>query len=99
VKARDAESFIFLVNLDPSTQWWKVLVQNGGKYIFLFDKRLKFDPPPGVAASSNPRPQALVCNWSGALMLDDRLNHLGQWWSLGGVLSVPTDLDTAVDCH
>ncbi len=97
-KAKEAESFIFLVNLDPSTRWWRALVESGGTYIFLFDKRIAFEPPPGVKASTNPRPQALVCNWSGALMLDDRLNHLGQWWNLGGVLGVvTTNMDTVVD--
>lgn len=79
-KAATARAFVFLVNLDPSTKWWKELVRSGGRYRFEFDKRLKFEPPPRIKESTNNKPSALVCNWAGALMVERGLRGLGKWW-------------------
>lgn len=79
-KAADARAFIFLVNLDPSTKWMKELRESGGHFRFEFDKRIKFVPPPRIRQSSNSKPQALICNEAGMLMIDEDLKQHGQWW-------------------
>lgn len=69
----------FLVNADPSTAWWKIL----RRYLplrFDFDKRIQFEPPPGVVPSSNSKPQALLCNEPFWVECDERLYQHGTLW-------------------
>lgn len=94
-KAIDARAFIFLVNEDSSVKWWRELVNNGGRYIFKFYRRVEYDPPPRIQVSRNNKPSVLVCNWEGALMCGDHLTDLGQWWSAGRV-NVEQLLDSAL---
>lgn len=79
-KAREAQSWIFLVNHDHSTKWWKALRASGGSHLFLFDRRIRFEPPPGVSISSNSKPQSIVANYNGRKLIADRLDSLGSWW-------------------
>jgi hypothetical protein len=82
-KAGEAKAFIFLVNLDPTTKWWKELVRNGACHLFLFNKRVQFEPPPGVSRSSNPRPSCLLANRAGrALFPWLSMASVGHWWEM-----------------
>lgn len=49
---------VWLLRFDPSTAWFRELVQRVG-YLFFPKDRIEFEPPPGVDASSNPFPHAL----------------------------------------
>jgi hypothetical protein len=79
-KAPEAEAWIFLVNHDHSTRWWRELQSSGGHYQFQFHQRIAFDPPPGVEASSNSKPQVLVCNYAGYRLIGSVLDKRGRWW-------------------
>ncbi len=79
-KTRDCAAFIFLVNHDPTTKWWRELRANGGHAIFLFHRRIQFTPPEGITPSTNPRPQSLVCDENGRRLIGDALNEYGSWW-------------------
>lgn len=69
-----------LVNLDPSTRWWSVL-SSFCKDVFLFHKRIAFDPPPGVEPSANDRAQALLSCGGFRTYVSDDLGQYGFWWS------------------
>lgn len=79
LKIVEAESFCFLVNVDPSTEWWRELVKWADR-MFLFRDRLDFDPPPGVEPSSNDRAQALVCDLAFYARIKLSFRGMGQWW-------------------
>ena len=49
----------FMVNVDNSTRWWQGLTETCS-CVFFFDRRLPFVPFPGVAKSTNNKPQALI---------------------------------------
>lgn len=55
----------FLLRWDPSTAWFRSLMRRVG-FVFFPKDRIEFEPPPGVAASSNPFPHALyfTANWA-----------------------------------
>ena len=69
----------YLVNVDSSTSWWK-RIQARCHYLLLFSKRIQFSPPPGVAVSTNSKPQALLCDAPFKRMCEDRLDAHGTWW-------------------
>jgi hypothetical protein len=69
----------FLVNCDPSTKWWKVLC-SVLPVRFDFDKRIQFDPPPGVTRSSNSKPQSLLCDEAFWNACDPALAKFGTLW-------------------
>jgi hypothetical protein len=48
---RCTESLV-LAKLDPSTEWWKVLTSQSC-VLWVFKKRIQFEPPLGIKASSN----------------------------------------------
>jgi hypothetical protein len=50
--------FIFLLRWDPSTEWFKELLP-WCTFVWFPNRRINFEPPPGVKASSNPFPHAL----------------------------------------
>jgi hypothetical protein len=50
--------FIFLLRFDPSTKWFGELFPHS-THIWWPDRRINFEPPPGVKSSSNPFPHAL----------------------------------------
>lgn len=50
--------FTFLLRWDPSTTWFRELM-NETSYVFFPSRRINFEPPPGIRASSNPYPHAL----------------------------------------
>lgn len=54
IAGRCKESMV-LAKLDPSTKWWKYLTdpELGPCDLWVFDKRLQFDCPPGIKPSSN----------------------------------------------
>lgn len=69
----------FLVNADSSTAWWRIL----RRYLPIrldFDKRIQFEPPPGVAVSSNSKPQTLLMTESFLVECDERLMQHGTLW-------------------
>lgn len=50
--------FTFLLRWDPSTKWFAALIRDC-EYVWFPNRRINFEPPPGVVASSNPFPHAL----------------------------------------
>jgi hypothetical protein len=50
--------FTFLLRWDPSTQWFRK-IWHASNYIWFPNRRINFEPPPGVPSSSNPYPHAL----------------------------------------
>lgn len=50
--------FIFLLRWDPSTAWFKELIAEC-THVWFPNQRINFEPPEGVASSSNPFPHAL----------------------------------------
>jgi hypothetical protein len=71
----------FLVNVDSSTAWWRELT-SFLPYIFLFDRRIQFVPPPGITPSTNSKPQALLCNWEFWMGCDVALRDRGSLWRM-----------------
>lgn len=55
--------FIYLLRFDPSTVWFDELLKSTGWLWFPSkaspESRISFEPPPGIATSSNPYPHAL----------------------------------------
>lgn len=79
IKTVEAESFCFLVNVDPSTEWWRMLTA-WGRHLFFFRERIQFDAPKGVEESGNDRAQCFICDGQFREALADKFNRLGQWW-------------------
>jgi hypothetical protein len=50
--------FIYLLRWDPSTDWFSELLPHC-THVWFPNRRINFEPPPGVKASSNPFPHAL----------------------------------------
>lgn len=50
--------FRFLLRWDPSTEWFRALIAIT-RYVWFPDRRINFDPPPGIKAANNPFPHAL----------------------------------------
>lgn len=50
--------FCFLLRWDPSTAWFRELM-DVTNYVWFASRRINFEPPPGIASSSNPFPHAL----------------------------------------
>jgi hypothetical protein len=72
---------MFLANNATTTKWYRELLANGGRFKFLFDRRLKFKPPPRIRPSTNNRDQMLICNEAAYFMIGNRLGDLGRWWT------------------
>lgn len=51
-------NFTFLLRWDPSTAWWREIMQHTA-CVWFPDRRIQFDPPPGIAGRNNPFPHAL----------------------------------------
>ncbi len=51
--------FTFLLRWDPSTAWFHSLIQHTRYVWFPLGRRINFEPPPGVKASSSTMPHAL----------------------------------------
>lgn len=60
VRAYQHTRFTFLVRLDPSTEWFAELYRASEVLLVPRGKRIDFEPPPGVKASSNPFPHVLA---------------------------------------
>lgn len=75
----DTTALGFLVNVDSSTQWWSTLTRLL-PYAFLFARRIQFSPPPGIPASTNSKPQALLCDLRFWAMCDREIEHHGRLW-------------------
>ncbi len=50
--------FIFLLRWDPSTRWFRILMDHA-THVWFPNRRIDFQPPPRIRASSNPFPHAL----------------------------------------
>jgi hypothetical protein len=75
VKHWRSTRFIFLLRWDPSTEWFAELIPHC-THVWFPGRRINFEPPPGVKASSNPFPHALYLrNPSRGLL--DRLSSAG----------------------
>jgi hypothetical protein len=61
VRAYEHTNFLYLLRFDPSTSWFARLMAHKPYVWFPRRRRIAFEPPPGVAASSNPFPHALFC--------------------------------------
>jgi len=59
VKAYGHTRFCFLLRFDPSTTWFGALYKLSALVAIPRGKRVNFEPPPGVRASSNVFPHAL----------------------------------------
>lgn len=70
----------FLVNVDSSTAWWRALCAVL-PLRFDFHKRIQFVPPDGVTASTNSKPQALVCDWEFWARCSPDLAQHGTLWT------------------
>jgi hypothetical protein len=70
----------FLVNVDPSTAWWKRLTERR-HMAFTFNRRIQFTPPPGVVASTNSKAQALVCDAAFFSACNPALRAHGVLWA------------------
>jgi hypothetical protein len=51
--------FTFLLRFDPSTEWYETLIPHTRYLWFPRRKRINFEPPPGVKASTQTFPHAL----------------------------------------
>lgn len=60
VRAYGAHRFVFLVRLDPSTEWFEEIVSRTQLICVPRRDRVQFEPPPGVIASSSPQQHALL---------------------------------------
>jgi hypothetical protein len=60
VRAYQHTRFCFLVRLDPSTEWFAELYAASEVLMVPRGRRIDFEPPPGVKASSNPFPHVLA---------------------------------------
>jgi hypothetical protein len=60
VRAYRHTRFCFLVRLDPSTEWFAELYAASEVLMVPRGRRIDFEPPPGVKASSNPFPHVLA---------------------------------------
>lgn len=69
----------FLVNVDPSTAWWRRLQEVCPLALF-FHKRIQFVPPQGVKPSTNSKPQALLMSEWFWMQCDARLSEWGTVW-------------------
>ncbi len=69
----------FLVNVDPSCTWWRVLTSRLDCAL-MFSKRIQFDPPPGITPSTNSKAQALIMNEPFLAMCNSGLLNLGTVW-------------------
>jgi len=69
----------FLVNVDSSTSWWRRLQERCPIGLF-FHRRIQFVPPPGVLASTNSKPQALLMDEKFWMSCDARLSGFGTIW-------------------
>ena len=74
--------FAFLLRWDPSTQWFAELFPHCTHVLFPY-RRINFEPPPGVTASSNAYPHALF-------LRGPTTERLGLVSALGYRLSVDT---------
>lgn len=61
MRARRTVGAAFLVNADHSTRWWRQLVQLLPNRLD-FTQRIQFTAPPGADASTNNKPQTLLCD-------------------------------------
>lgn len=77
----DITAAAFLVNVDTSTAWWKALAARL-PYGLFFHKRLQFSPPPGVKASTNSKPQALLMDRPFLLACKPELLAYGTLWAV-----------------
>lgn len=59
VSAYGHTRFCFLLRFDPSTEWFCVLYARSLLVAIPRGRRINFEPPPGVRASSNTFPHAL----------------------------------------
>lgn len=69
----------FLINVDPSTAWWKLLTERL-PFALMFHKRIQFTPPPGVKPSTNNKPQALLMDRAFLSMCSPELLAMGVLW-------------------
>lgn len=59
VNAYKCTDFTFLLRYDPSTAWFRALLPHTNYLWFPLGRRINFEPPPGVKASSSTMPHAL----------------------------------------
>lgn len=79
IKAWSAAAFCLLVNVAPSTKWWRAATE-WESHVFLFRDRIDFVPPPGVETSSNDCDSCFIVNTPMRAMLGDSFRRYGEWW-------------------
>lgn len=82
VEAWKHTDFVFLLRWDPSTVWHNRLIQFC-ECVWFAHKRIEFEPPPGVTASTNPFPHALYFKHKPTGERYDNLNKLGRFYTVG----------------
>lgn len=73
-------NFTFLLRWDPSTVWYDELM-SVTRLTWHPNRRLQFEPPPCVKASSNPFPHALYFRNPPEKEVYDRLANLGRFFA------------------
>lgn len=73
------EGACFMVNTDNSTQWWQALTDALPCLLHL-DRRQPFVPHPGVAKSTNNKPQSLIGDRAFFEACDPKIFELGRMY-------------------
>lgn len=69
--------FTFLLRWDPSTAWWREIMRHTA-CVWFPDRRIQFEPPPGIAGRNNPFPHALYFKRYVGDDMDERLTQRGR---------------------
>jgi hypothetical protein len=78
IKHYEHTNFTMLLRWDPSTTWFKYLMRKS-RWVWFANRRIQFEPPPGVTGSKNPFPHALIFREKPNLDRWKRLNELGRF--------------------
>ena len=77
-----SSNFTFLLRWDPSTRWYTELMCCTS-LVWFPHRRIDFEPPPGITASSNPYPHALYFKFRPPPDVFTKLANLGRFWYPG----------------
>lgn len=95
LESPDVVAAAFLVNADPSTAWWSLLTTRL-PVALLFCDRIQFEAPPGVDASTNNKPQALLMDGPFLARCSPDLLALGDVWWLARPIARPSRTGVAL---
>lgn len=70
-----------LINVDPSTRWWRLLTGRLS-IALLLTRRVQFDPPPGVQSTTNNKAQAILMDHRFHSLCTQSLLARGDMWHM-----------------